>query len=63
MAYSRPLLGATIAPNLVPQSLKKKLSLEMVKNGICFRGANKQNALSLEDVPWKKPHPYPQYTE
>ena len=30
---SRPLLGATIAPNLVPSVLKKqkKISLEMVK--------------------------------
>ena len=28
-------------------------SSEMVKNGFCFGGASKQNALFLEDVPWK----------
>ena len=33
-AYSRPLLGVTITPNLV-------LSLKMVKNDICIGGASK----------------------
>ena len=33
-AYSRPLLGAIIAPNLVSWVLKKIFSLEMGKNDI-----------------------------
>ena len=40
-AYSRPLLGATVAPNLVPRVFSKIFSLEMVKNNICLEGANK----------------------
>ena len=43
-AYSRHLLGATIALNLVPWVLKKKKLLEMVKNDICLGCASKQNA-------------------
>ena len=38
-AYSRPLLGATIATNLVVWVLRKIFSLEMVKNDICLGGA------------------------
>ena len=44
-AYSKPLSGATIAPNLVSWVLRKIFSLEMVKNNMCFGGASKQNAL------------------
>ena len=50
-AYSGPLLGTTIAPNLVPWVLKKIFSLEMVKNDICLEAANKQNALFSESMP------------
>ena len=35
-AYSKPLLGATMAPNLVPWVFQKIFSLEMVKNDICL---------------------------
>ena len=38
-AYYKPLLGATIAPSLVPLTLKKKtFSLEIAKNDICLGG-------------------------
>ena len=37
-AYSRPLFGAIIAPNLVPWVLKKIFSLEMGKNDIYLWG-------------------------
>ena len=40
-AYSKPLLGATITPSLVPCVWKKIFSLEMVKNYICLGGASK----------------------
>ena len=50
-AYSRPLLGATIAPNLVPWVLKKIFSFEMVKNDIHLDGASKQNALISKNMP------------
>ena len=43
--YSRPLLGAIIAPNPGPRFFKKIFSLEMVKNGIFSGGANNHNAL------------------
>ena len=49
-AFSRTLLGATIACNLVAWVLKK-ISLEMVKNDISLGGASKQNALFSENVP------------
>ena len=49
--YSRSLLSATIAPNLVPSDLKKLFPFEMVKNDIYLGGASKQNALSSESVP------------
>ena len=49
-AYSRLLLGETIAPNLVPSDLKKTFSFEMVKNDIYLGGTSKQNALSSESV-------------
>ena len=44
-AYSRPLLGAIIVPNLVLWVLKKMFLLETVKNDICLKSASKQNAL------------------
>ena len=47
--HSRPLLGATIAPSIVPWVLKKKISLEMVKNDICLGGTSK--APFLDNVP------------
>ena len=50
-AYSRTLLGATFAPNLVPWVLEKIFSLEKVKNNFCFGNASKQNALFSENVP------------
>ena len=48
-AFFRPLLGATIALNLVPWVLKKELSLEMDKNNIYLEWASKQNALFSEN--------------
>ena len=36
--YSRPFLGETIAPNLMPQILKKIFLLEIVRNDICLGG-------------------------
>ena len=50
-AYSRPLLGVTIAPNLVTWVLKKIFSLEMCRNDIYLWGGSKQNALFLENLP------------
>ena len=50
-AYSRPLLGVTIIPNLVPWVLKKIFSLEMCRNDIYLWGGRKQNALFLENSP------------
>ena len=61
-AYSRPLLSATIAPNLKPWVLKKIFSLEMIKNDICLGGASKQNAFFHKMCP-KKMHPCPQCLE
>ena len=52
-ASSRPLLSATIAPNLVPWVLEKIFSLEMTKNYICLGGASKQNSIFSENVPRK----------
>ena len=43
--YSVPLLGATIASNLVPWVLKRKSFVRNGQNDICFGGASKQNAL------------------
>ena len=42
--HSRPLLGATIALNLVSWVLKKIFSSEMDKKDICLGSASKQNA-------------------
>ena len=53
-AYSKLLLGATIAPNLVSWVLRKIFSLEMVKNDICLGGASKQNVLFSENMSQKK---------
>ena len=50
-AFSRPLLGVTIAPSLVPCVLRKIFSLEMVKNDTCLGGTSKQNALFSENAP------------
>ena len=50
---SRPLLGATLAPNLVIWVLKKLFSLVIVKNNICLGGTSKQNAF-FENVRPKK---------
>ena len=44
------MLGATIAPNLVPWLLGKIFLLEMVKNDICLGGESKQNALFSENM-------------
>ena len=52
-AYSRPLLGAIIAPNLVPWFLEKIFLLEVIKNDICFGGASKQNAPFWKNLPQK----------
>ena len=52
-AYSKPLSGATIAPNLVLWVLRKIFSLEMVKNDTCLGGASKKNVLFSENVPPK----------
>ena len=52
--YSRPLLGATRAPNLLPWVFKKVFSLEMIKNGICLGGASKQNAFFSKMVSQKR---------
>ena len=43
--YSRPLLGATIAPNLVNRFLKKKFSKKDLKIGL-FEGGNKTILIS-----------------
>ena len=53
-AYSGPLLGATIAANLMPWFFKRIFSLEMVKNDICLGGAIKQNAFFFRKYPPKK---------
>ena len=47
-AYSRPLLGATMAPILEPWIFKKIFTLETVTNGICLRGESKQTTLFFE---------------
>ena len=58
-ASSRPLLSATIAPNLVPWVLEKIFSLEMTKNYICLGGASKQIPFFQKMCP-EKTHPWPQ---
>ena len=50
-AYSRHLLGATIAPNLVSRVLKKIFLLITVKNDIRLVGASKPNALFSKIAP------------
>ena len=47
-AYSRHLLSATIAPDLVPLVLKKIFLIEMVESGIFLGDTSKQNALFSE---------------
>ena len=47
-AYSRPLLGAIIAPNIAPWVFKKVFSFEMIKNNICLGGKSKQSAFFFE---------------
>ena len=61
-AYSRPLLGVTITPNLVPYTLKQIFSLEAVKNVNCLEGASKQNAIFSKNVPQKNA-PMPQMSK
>ena len=51
-AYSSPLLGVIIAPNLVLWILEKMFSLETIKNDICLGGARKQYVFFPEHVPW-----------
>ena len=55
-AYSRPLLGVIITPNLMPRFLKKLFSLEMVKNDICLGGTSKQNVSFLKKFAPKNAH-------
>ena len=50
--YSKPLLGATITPNLVPWVSRKIFSLEILSD-ICLGRASKQNNLFSENVPPK----------
>ena len=49
--YSGPLLGATIALNLVSWALKKIFSSEMDKNDIYLVNASKQSAPFSENLP------------
>ena len=49
--YSRPLLSATTALNLVSGDLKKIFSSEMDKNDIYLGSVSKQNASFLENLP------------
>ena len=51
MVYSRPLLGATIALNLVSWVLKKIFSSEMDKNDIYLVNASKQSTPFSENLP------------
>ena len=53
-AYSRTMLGATIASNLVLLVLKKRFSLETVKNDICSGVTCKQNAPFFRKYALKK---------
>ena len=46
--HSRSLLGATIAPNLVPLVFLKTFSLEMVKNDLFFWSASQQNTIFFD---------------
>ena len=61
-AYSGHLLGATIAPNLVPLVLRKIFLLEIVKNDICLGGTSEQNAFFSEKCTLKT-HPRPHCLE
>ena len=56
------MFGVTFAPNQVPTVLKKRFSLEMIKNDICLGGKSKQNASFSGDVP-QKTHPCSQCVE
>ena len=53
MAYSRPLLGVTIPPNLVFWVLRKIFSLEIVKKWHLFRGCKQTKCPFSEEVPPK----------
>ena len=53
-AHFKPLLGATIAPNLVPWIFKKIFSLEMAKNDIYFGGVSQENDLFFDKCAPKK---------
>ena len=54
MAFYRPLLGVTIAPNLVPWVLKRTFLLGMGKNDIYLGDASKQNVLLFLKFALKK---------
>ena len=54
--YSTPLLGMTIALNLVPWILKKIFSLETDKNDVYLGGASKQNAIFQKICSKKRTH-------
>ena len=54
--YSRPLLGAISASNLVHWFWKKIILLETVKNDICLGGGSKQIALFWKKTPPKNTH-------
>ena len=49
-AYSKTLLGVTIAHNVAPWVLAKVFSLEVAKNDICSGAASKQNVVFSEKV-------------
>ena len=55
-AYSRPLLGVTITPNLVPWVLRKIFSLKMIEYDISLGSASNQNAFFKKCAPKKRTH-------
>ena len=55
-AYSRPLLGVTITPNLVPWVLRKIFSLKMIEYDISLGSASNQNAFFKKCAPKKHTH-------
>ena len=53
-AYSRPLLGVTLATNLLPWVLKKIFLFEMMKNGVYLGSVRQENDNSLIKCALKK---------
>ena len=49
--YSKTLLGAIIAPNLMPWVLEKLFLLEIGENNIYLRGPSKQMPFLQKNVP------------